>query len=97
MSFIGIPTTYADDLGKSLPAYWLQDGSGNVLPDVAPSYTGADMMGLNHGMYTAGDHAKNLPRGGIKGVWTFSWWALMLIGLLFALALIAKSFNNNQP
>lgn len=92
----GVPVAHAEDLGKNLWAYWLTDWSGNILPDQAPSYTGADMAGINHSMFTAGDHAKNLDRGGIKGIWTFSYWWLMLVFAILIITLIGMSFGNNK-
>lgn len=87
-----IPVTYAQDYGVNLISPYDRAGySGALNPDYAPTYTWADIARMNHAMFTAGDNAKNLAPGGIRGILSFSQWTMILVCsiALFSMVILA--------
>ena len=85
MNIIGmiIPQAHAEDFGKKLitPFFHTEWGTDiyAIDKDQAPYYTGADQMGINNMMFTMWDNVKALPQGGIKWIYAYSQWMLILI------------------
>ena len=85
------PVASAEDLWKSLISPWFVTQTGALDPDYAPTYSWADYAGINNAMFTAGDNTKNMADGGIKWLFAFAQWALILLMITWLIVIVMYS------
>ena len=88
------PMVYAEDLWKSLISPWQVTSTWQVKPDSAPTYSGADYAGINYLMLSAWDNVKNMPDGGIKWIFAFAQWSLILLGITSLIVVVIIAIKN---